>query len=61
MPEKILEKIKLPSGRKAIAYETASDGLGIEIGSGCIFLSADDVYMFTRLLKAVDAHFLRKE
>lgn len=59
MSEKIIVIKKLPSGRDAIAYET-SDAIGIEIGSGCIFLSADDLYAFIRLLKEVDKHFLGK-
>ena len=58
--DKIIKKVKLSSGRKAIAYETASDALGIEIGSGCIFLGADDIYAFIRLLREIDKHFLRK-
>ena len=58
--DKVIKTVDLPSKRKATAYETASDGLGIEIGSGVIFLSADDIYLFSRLLKDADRHFLKK-
>lgn len=60
MSEKIIVIKKLPSGRDAIAYET-SDAIGIEIGSGCIFLSADDIPVFVQLLQDADRYFLGKE
>ncbi len=58
--DKIIKAVKLPSKQKATAYETASDGLGIEIGSGCIFMTTEDIYPFIRLMKEVDRHFLNK-
>jgi len=61
MPEKIIETKKLPSGCTAIALEAEADTSALEIGSGCIFLSVEDIYQFTRLLKSADKHFLRKK
>jgi hypothetical protein len=60
LSDKIIEIKKLPSGITAIATETASDALGLEIGSGCIFLTADDIPALQGLLKVADKHFLRK-
>ncbi|MCK4824083.1 hypothetical protein KA005_50485 [bacterium] len=60
MADKIIKTVKLPSGSTAIATETAPDALGIEVGSGCIFLSEKDLYAFIRLLKVVDRYFLKK-
>ena len=58
--DEIIELKKLPSGATAIATETSSDAIGLEIGSSCIFFEADDIYGFIRLLKAADKYFLRK-
>jgi len=59
MSDKIIKTKKLPSGCTAIATETASDSLGIEIGSGVIFI-AKDIPAFKELLNDADRHFLGK-
>lgn len=61
MADKIIEKVNLPSGCMAFALEASQGTLGLEIGSGVIFLSAEDVPMFLQLVKAADRHFLGKE
>ena len=59
--DKVIKLQQLPSGATAIATETAPDGLGIEIGSGVIFMTAEDIPAFKELLNDADRHFLGKE
>jgi len=59
MAEKIIKTKKL-SESTAVVTEASPGAIGIEIGSGCIFLSVDDLYAFVRLLRKVDKHFLKK-
>ena len=59
--DKIIKIKKLPSGSTAILTETASDALGIEVGPGVIFLSADDLPAVIQLLQDMDRYFLGKE
>jgi len=44
MADEIIKMVPLPSGCTAIALETSAGTLGLEIGSGCIFLETDDLY-----------------
>ena len=60
MADKIIELIKLPSGATAIVSETSSDTMAIEIGTGTVFVDAQDLYNLIRLLKEVDGYFLKK-
>ena len=60
MSEKIIEIKKLPSGSTVITTETASGAIGIELGTGTIFVDVQDLYDFIRLLKEVDRHFIKK-
>ena len=61
MDEKIIELKKLPSGATVIVSEASGDTMAIEIGTGAVFVDAQDLYHFIHLLKEVDRHFLKKE
>ena len=50
---------RVPSGPTAIALETKT-GLVIEVGTGTIFMDAQDLYDFIRLLKTTDKYYLKK-
>ena len=52
---------ELDSGKKAIAHEVSNSVLALEVGSGIIFLHADEIYQFIRLTLEADLHFLKKE
>ena len=56
---KIIEMKKLPSGSTVIASDV-EQGVGIEIGTGVIFLSEDDIFGFIQFLKNVDKYYLVK-
>ena len=59
MSDKIIELKKLPSGVTAIVLETKT-GMAIEIGTGTVFVDEQDLYDLIRLLKEIDAYFLKK-
>lgn len=59
MKDKIIKIEKLQSGATAIILETKT-GLAIEIGTGTVFMDAQDLYDFIRLLKETDKYFLKK-
>ena len=60
MTDKIIKIKKLPSGITVIVTETASDTIGLEIGSGVISMAIEDLYDFIRLSKEVDEYFLKR-
>lgn len=59
MAEKIIKIDKL-SDRTVIFTDVQKDFLGVEIGSGTIFLPVADLFTFIRALKEVDRYFLGK-
>lgn len=60
MKDKIIKMVNLPSGCTALALEVSQGTLGLEIGSGVIFLSQEDIPKFLALVKEADRHFLVK-
>ena len=59
MPDKII-KIKKLSDSTVVVTEASADTIGIEIGSGCIFLSVEELYPLIRVMKEVDGYFLKR-
>ena len=59
MADKIL-KVKKLSESTVVVTETSQDTIGIEIGSGCIFMGVEDLYPFIRLMKEIDGYFFKK-
>ncbi len=60
MSDNILEIKSLPSGATAIASET-EQGVGIEVGTGIIFIAVDDIYNFGLFLKKIDKYYLKRQ
>lgn len=60
MSDKIIKMKKLPSGCTAIAIEVSEGSLAIEVGSGILFITAEDIPNFLTLVKEADRHFLEK-
>jgi len=59
MSDKIIKMQKLPSGATVIASETGQ-GVGIEVGTGVVFIDVDDVYTFGLFIKEIDKYYLRQ-
>ena len=58
MEDNILEMDKMPSGAVAILSKASGSTVGIEIGTGCIFLEVEDLPDFLRLIKRFDLHLI---
>ena len=59
--DKIIKTKVLPSGCTAIAVEVSGGSLAIEVGSGVVFITAEDIPALVTLLHDADRHFLGKE
>ncbi|MBW2607171.1 MAG: hypothetical protein JRD05_05990 [Deltaproteobacteria bacterium] len=60
MPDEIIKIAKL-SDRTVIFTDVQPDLLGVEIGSGTIFLPMAEIFNFIRALKEVDKYYLGKD
>ena len=60
MPDEIIKIAKL-SDHTVIFTDVKPDLLGIEIGSGTIFLPVAEIFNFIRALKEVDKYYLGKD
>ncbi len=58
MSDKIIKTKVLPSGCAALAVEVSEGSLAIEVGSGVVFITAEDIPAFVGLLHDADRHFL---